>query len=101
MLSAGLIVNLATNQSEASQASGNKKFDYGTLMIPVAIQKENSETVAVMISALVEKYRLKAYAASTGLVASGSDFGSGRFVSITKPSVAMLVGPGVNATDAG
>lgn len=84
MLNTGLIVKVATNQFESTVSGGSKKFDYGTLMIPVAIQKENSETVATMVSALVEKYRLKAYAVSTGQVASGSDLGSSRFVTITK-----------------
>jgi hypothetical protein len=37
----------------------------------------------------------------TGNVNSGIDLGSSRFVPVTKPAIAMMVGPGVNATDAG
>ncbi|HEX7844705.1 MAG TPA: M14 metallopeptidase family protein [Chitinophagaceae bacterium] len=101
LLNAGLIVKVATNQFESPVNNGNKKFDYGTLMVPVAIQKEKSEAVAAIVSAVVEKYRLKAYAVATGQVSSGSDLGSSRFTTITKPSIAMITGPGVNATDAG
>ena len=101
MLNAGLKVKVATNKFETTVAGGNRKFDYGTILIPVKMQKENSTAVATMVSALTEKYRLKTYAVSTGNVNSGSDLGSSKFVVITQPSIAMITGPGVNATDAG
>jgi hypothetical protein len=51
------------------QAAGtNKKFDYGTILIPVNQQKDNAETIATKISAVAEKYRLKIYAVTTGNV---------------------------------
>ncbi|MEK7224625.1 MAG: zinc carboxypeptidase, partial [Bacteroidota bacterium] len=36
-----------------------------------------------------------------GNAESGIDLGSSKFIPVTKPSIAMIVGPGVNATDAG
>jgi hypothetical protein len=101
MLDAGLIVKVATNTFEMSVTGGNRKFDYGTVVIPVNLQRDDAETVAIKINALAEKYRLKIYAVPTGNVVSGSDLGSNRFVTITKPAIAMVTGPGVNATDAG
>jgi hypothetical protein len=101
MLNAGLVVKVATNTFEMQAAGTNKKFDYGTILIPVNQQKDNPETIAGKVSAVAEKYRLKIYAVTTGNVNSGSDLGSSKFIVITKPSVAMIVGPGVNATDAG
>src|SRR6187397_1483806 len=101
MLTAGLVVKVATNTFEIQAAGTNKKFDYGTILIPVNQQKYNAEALATKISALAEKYRFKIYAVTTGNVNAGSDLGSSRFVVVTKPSVAMIVGPGVNATDAG
>ena len=101
MLTAGLVVKVATNSFEITVAGTNKKFDYGTIMIPVNVQKDNAETVASKINALAEKYRLKIYAVTTGNVNAGSDLGSNLFQAVTKPNVAMIVGPGVNATDAG
>jgi hypothetical protein len=41
------------------------------------------------------------YPISTGNVSAGSDLGSSKFIPLTKPSIAMMVGTGVNATDAG
>ncbi|MGE5107897.1 MAG: M14 metallopeptidase family protein [Sphingobacteriales bacterium] len=101
MLTAGLVVKVATNTFEMQTAGTNKKFDYGTILIPVKPQNDGAETVAVKINALAEKYRLKIYAVTTGNVNAGSDLGSSKFAVVTKPSVAMIVGPGVNATDAG
>ncbi len=101
LLSAGLIIKVATDKFEMPVSEGNMKFDYGTIMIPVKLQKESSETVAIMVSAVTEKYRLKVYAVKTGNVNSGSDLGSSKFAVISKPNIAMITGPGVNATDAG
>lgn len=101
LLNAGLILKVATNQFEIAVNNGNRKFDYGTILIPVKMQKENSATVAIMISAMAEKYRLKVYAVSSGNVTNGSDLGSSRFTVITKPKIAMITGTGVNPTDAG
>jgi hypothetical protein len=101
MLTAGLIVKVATNTFEIQAAGTNRKFDYGTILIPVNQQKDNAETIGIKLSALAEKYRLKIYAVTTGNVNAGSDLGSSKFIVVTKPSIAMIVGPGVNATDAG
>ncbi|HMU47147.1 MAG TPA: M14 family metallopeptidase [Chitinophagaceae bacterium] len=98
---AGLIVKVATNTFEMTIQGVNKKFDYGTISIPVKMQKQDEESIATIINALAEKYRLKFYAVSTGNVNEGIDLGSSKFVSLTKPSIAMIVGQGTNATDAG
>lgn len=101
MVNAGLIVKVATNKFELNVNEGNRKFDYGTIMIPVKLQEKDSETLAVMINALAEKYRLKMYAVTSGNAGSGSDLGSSKFAIISKPSIAMITGTGVNPTDAG
>jgi hypothetical protein len=101
LMNAGVLVKVATNTFEMPAAGNNRKFDYGTILIPVNQQKDNAETIAIKVGAVAEKYRLKIYAVTTGNVNSGSDLGSARFVPVTKPNIAMIVGPGVNATDAG
>src|SRR5687767_6347004 len=79
MLSAGLVVKVATNGFEMNAGGALKKFDYGTILIPVKLQKDDAATVAAKLNALAEKYRLKIYALTTGNVNSGSDLGSNRF----------------------
>jgi hypothetical protein len=101
MLEAGLIVKMATSSFEMSVGNIAKKFDQGTIMIPVKLQKDNPDIVTGKLNALSEKYRLKIYSVGTGNVNTGIDLGSNRFVAVIKPIIAMIVGPGVNATDAG
>jgi hypothetical protein len=101
MLDAGLIVKVATNRFEMITGNNAMKFGYGTIMIPVKLQKDNSEAIAGKMNRLAEKYHLKIYAVGTGNATTGIDLGSSRFVAVTKPNIAMIVGPGVNATDAG
>jgi hypothetical protein len=50
---------------------------------------------------VAERNGITIYGVSTGNVSSGSDLGSSKMEIVAKPSIAMLVGQGVNATDAG
>ncbi len=101
LINAGVLTKVATNTFEIAISSGNRKFDYGTIMIPVRPQTGDAEALIGKITTIAEKYRLKFYAVKTGNVISGSDLGSARFVTITKPTIAMIVGTGANPTDAG
>jgi len=98
---AGVLVKVATNRFEIETTNGSKKFDYGTISIPVALQRENADRVFEVVKGVMEKNGITAYAVKTGNVVSGSDLGSSRMPVVTKPAVAMLVGAGVNPTDAG
>jgi hypothetical protein len=70
-------------------------------MIPVGIQSIESERIYQLVSATSRKYGLPFHSITSGSAVSGSDLGSSKFVNITKPSVAMIAGPGVSALDAG
>lgn len=101
LLNADIAVKVATSNFELNEGGSNLKFQRGTLMIPVTMQTGNDETVFAKISGVTEKYRLKTYAVTSGSAASGIDLGSSKFVPVTRPAIAMITGPGVNATDAG
>ena len=101
MLNDDIIVKVATNTFEISTNNSNKKFNYGTLLIPVQLQKINQEKLADKLQLIAEKYKIRIQAVESGNAITGSDLGSNKFITITKPSIAMLVGTGVNATDAG
>lgn len=98
---AGILAKVATNRFEIETANGAKKFDYGTISIPVKLQRADADRVFETIKNIVERNGIKAYSVKTGNVTSGSDLGSSKMPVVSKPSVAMLVGSGVNATDAG
>lgn len=101
LLNADIAVKVATSNFELNEGGSNLKFQRGTLMIPVTMQTGDDETVFAKISGVTEKYRLKTYAVTSGNAASGIDLGSSKFVPVTRPAIAMITGPGVNATDAG
>ncbi len=98
---AGVLVKVATNKFEIETINGAKKFDYGSISIPVKLQKTDSDKLFELVKSIAEKNGLTFYSVKTGNVISGSDLGSSKMPVVTKPSVAMLVGTGVNPTDAG
>ncbi len=98
---AGLITKVASNSFEIPVAGANKKFDYGSILIPAAMQSMNADKVYELMSRVANNNGLTIYAMQSGAAVSGSDLGSSKFISITQPKVAMFVGAGVNALDAG
>ena len=98
---AGLISKVATNKSELSTSAGLKKFDYGTILIPVKMQTMPAEKIFNLLSDVAKRNGLKIYAMQSGAANSGSDLGSRKFAPLTLPVIAMLVGTGVNPLDAG
>lgn len=99
--SEGVLTKVATNTFEINTATGSRKFDYGTIAIPVGLQNQDAEKLFQLVRKVAERNSLQVYAVSTGGVSSGSDLGSSRMVGLSKPAIALLTGPGVNATDAG
>jgi hypothetical protein len=92
---------VATNAFDMSVQGARKHYSNGTILIPLSLQTQNSQQIYDTLQSLAAKYGVDIQAISTGNVLSGSDLGSSKFISLTKPSVAMMVGAGVNATDAG
>jgi Zinc carboxypeptidase len=102
LLQAGLTVKVATGAFQLDISGKAQNFTYGTLLIPVQMQSgTNADKIYDLIMAKAGKYFMNVQAVSSGSASSGVDLGSGKFVPVTKPSIAMMVGPGVNATDAG
>lgn len=98
---AGVLVKVATNTFDIETSEGSRKFNYGTISIPVKLQRLDADRLFEKIKEVVERNGITAYAVKTGNVSSGSDLGSSKMMTVSKPAIAMLVGPGVNATDAG
>ena len=75
-------------------------YDYGSIMIPVAIQDINSGELYNLINDYSSGLMLDIKSVETGLT-EGIDLGSNNFKSLQKPKVALLVGDGVRSYDAG
>ena len=77
-----------------------KRYDYGTIMIPVQNQKKNADDMHEMMSTIAEATGVNIDAANTGLTV-GIDLGSSNFRPLKLPKIAILVGDGINSYDAG
>ena len=98
---AGVITKVASNIFEIPVNGVNKKFDYGTILIPVAMQPMAADKLSELLNKTAQGNGITMYAMQSGGAVNGSDLGSSKFISLTKPKTAMIVGAGVNALDAG
>lgn len=98
LLNHGLRVKVASDPFY--QADG-RRFDRGTILLTVADQDKNPEQIEFILNEIVAKDGIDVYACTTGLDYKGVSLGSSAFLPLKKPVVAMLVGDGISATDAG
>lgn len=98
---AGVITKVATKEFEYKNTALSKKFSYGTILIPVIGQSYPKAELRKLIESVAKEFRIPVYGVATGFTESGVDLGSGSFSVLSKPSIAMIVGDGMNSTDAG
>jgi Zinc carboxypeptidase len=101
LLDEGVVLKVANNNFEINTTGGVKKFVPGSIIIPAQLQTISREKLNAAIQAAATITGTKLYAATTGFSISGSDLGSNKMITLTKPSCALIVGSGVNPTDAG
>ncbi|MCW5912759.1 MAG: zinc carboxypeptidase [Cyclobacteriaceae bacterium] len=97
LLSKGVRIKVA---NEIFYADG-KKFDRGSILVPVDGQDRIPDQIAVIIKEITEKDGIDVYALSTGLDYRGVSLGSSSFYVLRKPEIAILIEGGISATDAG
>ncbi|MEZ4809180.1 MAG: M14 family metallopeptidase [Allomuricauda sp.] len=99
--SKGLVVSSAFKPITVKTTSGDKKFNYGALVVPVSLQKKDSDTVYKLVQESQKKYQVPMYAVLSGLSLQGVDLGSQYVMPLTKPKAVMLIGNGVRSYEAG
>ena len=77
-----------------------KKYDYGTVLIPIQHQKLSAPQIYQFLNSIAKKTGVLIDAANTGLT-DGINLGSSNFKTIKKPSIAIVVGNGITPYDAG
>lgn len=97
----GLVISASFKPFTSKTTSGDKKLSYGTLMVPVSLQKKNSEAVFTLLQKAQQQYQVPMYAVNSGYNSSGIDLGSGYIQALTKPKAAMLIGNGISSYEAG
>ena len=89
-----VIVKVATKKFKLE----GKDYDYGTILIPV--QNNNHIDLNELLNDISSNCNIEINAVKTGY-AEGPDLGSNNFKRLHKKNVAMLVGDGISAYDAG
>ena len=79
----------------------SRKFDYGSILIPVSKQNLSSDKLFDLVKTMQEKFDVPVYNSESGYSMKGIDLGSNNF-RINKPvKVALIIGDGVNSYEAG
>ncbi len=81
--------------------SGDVNFGYGSLVIPVSLQKTSSDNLYEKLKKVQDKYNVDIHSVSSGLSSSGVDLGSRYISPLTMPKAIMIIGTGVRSYEAG
>lgn len=101
LVSNGIITKVASTAFELTMNGAAKKFTYGTIIVPVQMQTMLPDKLYELLVKISAKYSVPILSVTGGSASTGVDLGSSKMVSLTKPTIAMITGTGVNATDAG
>ena len=96
ILEKGLRAKVAMQPFEAE----GKKFDYGTILIPLQNQKLGEDELYNFMREISETVNISIYGVTTGLT-RGMSLGSNNFRALEPQSVALIVGEGITPYDAG
>jgi hypothetical protein len=97
LLAHKLVVKVATEPFSI----GERKMDYGTIMVPMGVQTVPADTVFALMQQVAAANGIEVVGITTGLSGQGLKLGSTNFVTLKKPEIMLLAGPGVSPTDVG
>jgi hypothetical protein len=99
--SAGVFVQSATRPFTATIDGKPKFFGYGSLSIPVGLQRISADSIYRVVDNVSKACGITIHSLSTGFNAGGIDLGSNYMRTLKKPEAAMIIGTGVAAPEAG
>lgn len=97
----GVLCRVATNTFSTIIGGKLVEFPRGTILIPSQLQTKSKADLVGLLSKTAQQYKVSIQGVTSGNAQLGSDFGSGKMIPVSKPTIALLVGAGVSATDAG
>jgi len=97
----GVVPMAAFKPFEVNTVKGKVSFGYGSLVIPVSLQKLSKEALAKIIKSEASRLNLKVHSATTGWSTSGIDLGSRSMRPLKQPKAAMVIGTGTRSYEAG
>ena len=99
--SGGVHVQAAFRPFTLSVDGQPKAFGYGSLSIPVGLQRIGSDSLFSLVSRVSRECGLRMHGVSSGYSLGGIDLGSNFMRTLKRPEAAILVGAGVTAPEAG
>ncbi len=97
LLKQGLLLKVAS----APFALDKRNYAPGAIMLPVAGQGKTPEQIHGLVTLASQMAGVRFYDMDTGLTPTGIDLGSGDFRPLKLPEVMLIVGDGIQNTDAG
>jgi len=97
LLQEDIIVKVA----KKSFTLNKEKFGYGTLFVPLTLQKDKTDRIHQILEESVQSKFVSVVPVDTYLTEKGIDLGSPDFVRIDSPNLLLATGRGLNAYDTG
>lgn len=97
----GIITKTAFKPFSAKIGDKKQDFGYGTIVIPVAAQSIEPDSLYKVISKVSSDAKVRFYSVNTGFSLNGIDLGSDNIKVVREPKVAILTGQGISSTEAG
>jgi len=101
LLRAGVYARVATRPFEAPTPDGVRGFDYGTVVIPVGLQREREGEIRSLLATGAREDGTQVYALTSGLTPDGIDLGSPSLRPLEEPKAMIVIGDGVSSYAAG
>lgn len=105
ILNAGIKARVAKYPFSIEIGGAERRFDRGTIVIPVSQRDEQSTVTADqvhnLIDGIVSEDQVVVHAAETGLTMTGNDLGSRSSPVLALPEIAVLSGRGTSAYEVG
>jgi len=97
----GVRVKVASQPFTTVTAQGPTTFDYGTIMVALGTQKVGADEIYETMREISINDAIDVYAVGSGMSPRGMDLGSRNFEDLDDVNVAIVVGEGVSAYEAG
>ncbi len=96
-----LLVKVASKPFLGKTASGERRFNYGTIIVPTQNQPKSGKELFTVLQKAAELGHVEIHGLTSGLTSTGIDLGSRNMEALRKPKVMLLVDDGVSSYDAG
>ena len=98
LLKQGIRLKAAT---KAFTDNTGQQYEPGTILLPLGIQGISGDLIYDLLEKYAHKYKVVVHSIETGLSSSGVDLGSNSFEPLQPLQIMLLVGEGVDASEAG